>query len=104
MKWLSLLLVIYTLCLELPPCNDRTPTSNSTGLTISQHQDHCSDHQDQCGPLCTCACCSHAPIVQLFQPGLHLPVINLAEQCIRSVENRSVKRPVNVWQPPKLSA
>ncbi|QEM03117.1 hypothetical protein DIU31_006120 [Mucilaginibacter rubeus] len=104
MKWLSLLLVIYALCLELPPCNDRTPTSNSTGLTIGQHDGHSSDQQDGCSPLCTCACCSHAPVVQHFQQELYSPIMNVAGLRMPALAHKAVKRIVVVWQPPKLSA
>lgn len=104
MKWLSLLLVIYALCLEFAPCNDRTPTSNSTGLTICHHQDHSSDQQDGCGPLCPCACCSHAPVAQHFQQEVYPPIMNVAGLYMPSLAHKAVKRIVNVWQPPKLSA
>ena len=59
MKYLTFILSLYILALNLAPCEDYAATDNEVQTEISQLIDSDHQHQDSdlCSPFCICQCC-----------------------------------------------
>lgn len=102
MRWLCYLLALFFLCMDLEVCKDEvTPVQAGLALIV-QGQDF-QHSKDACPPLCQCECCNiqvdvvHSLIIRPAVSNI-IPILNT----FLTEETRT--RPLNVWQPPKLSS
>jgi hypothetical protein len=104
MKYIALILSIYTLYLVTTPCVDEPLNMNNP--VAAQATPGCpgnhSAHADACSPFCICACCSVAvtiaPVMMIDKPSALYRefMVNETATFLSSFF-------VTFWQPPKIS-
>ncbi|MGO4772143.1 DUF6660 family protein [Flavobacterium sp. W22_SRS_FK3] len=109
MKFIWFLFSIYLVSLSLMPCNDIDNCSSlaKTELHKNHPQDQKSDSQnDQCTPLCSCACCgTHGFQFQnhFFKKEKDFNFVDAKNLIDFYVYNHYKTIYLGIWQPPKLS-
>ena len=109
MRLIWFLFSIYLVLLSLTPCNDIDDCASfaKTELHKNHSQDKKSDFQnDQCAPLCSCACCGvHGFQFQksIFVEAKHANFADDKKQNDLYVFNSYKTIYLCIWQPPKLS-
>jgi len=109
MRLIWFLFSIYLVLLSLTPCNDIDDCASfaKTELHKNHSQDKKSDFQnDQCAPLCSCACCGvHGFQFQksVFVEAKHANFADDKKQNDLYVFNSYKTIYLGIWQPPKLS-
>jgi hypothetical protein len=109
MKLIWFLFSIYLVSLSLLPCNDIDDCSSfaKTELHKNHSQEKKSDFQnDQCAPLCSCACCGvHGFQFQksIFIIDKNISFVEAKKQNDFYVSTTYKAIYLGIWQPPKLS-
>ncbi|WP_456315473.1 DUF6660 family protein [Pseudomonas shirazensis] len=109
MKLIWFLFSIYLATLSLLPCNDIDDCTSfaKTELHKNHSEDKKSDFQnDQCAPLCSCACCGvHGFQFQKthFVVDKNISFVEAKKQNDFYISATYKAIYLGIWQPPKLS-
>lgn len=99
-------MAIYILVLSAVPCSDAHNDCNDSKVKteLTKDHDHQEDHDDNCSPFCTCACCSVSAITMDFSPYQVKTNFVFASVQKVSIRNSSFVSNFfgNIWQPPKI--
>jgi hypothetical protein len=102
MKFISILLTLYTLSLSVMPCADGyTCSDEAQESSLARSTEHDADEEDFCSPFCVCACCAQS----VWTPHLVYETkvaTNEQQTFIYELPNFS-SQIQSIWQPPKLS-
>jgi hypothetical protein len=103
MKFIAVLLSVYTIFLVCLTCADSgTNSASQCSLSKSESSGH---HEDVCSPFCICSCCGSQVISQIGETIFYFRAFSFV-----SDKNIAAAVPVFIsgffgsfWQPPKLS-
>ena len=102
MRIAALILSMVILVLGFVPCADANGLSESNAQTVTQDHEHNSQHNDECTPLCSCACCS-VPYYQVHLDAITIAISNLPEPVYASYLSSPIIRiSASIWQPPRF--
>lgn len=112
MRLFTLIFSIYLLAVSLLPCSDaynecnnKTATARvQAAFTDTQEHNHKSDHNDLCGPFCTCACCGTilTAVTGFSVFAFHSPQPQVSEDPKFPIWNVDVDSDYlgSIWRPP----
>lgn len=107
MKFLTVIFGIYILALSVMPCGDtyNAYKTNTVLTENSQSHSHDSDHNDQCSPFCTCACCSISSSSKLAPLNIKITKPEVVSKLTFPHQNFSLVSNYygNIWQPPRIN-
>jgi hypothetical protein len=103
MKYLAILLSLYTLYLVSTPCVDEALHCNNVvaGQTEQQHPGGSEGHADACSPFCICSCCS-VPVTLVPGTFISQPFFSFQRSILPESPLFISFFSVAFWQPPKL--
>lgn len=110
-KWLTTILSLYLLGLSVWPCSDeRLPVMGQESAAVVVSVDRSQpgsahQHEDQCTPFCTCACCA-ATLTVLLKYGYTLiqPTdgVTISTDHFPYSPTHWATPDAAIWQPPQI--
>ena len=101
MRWIAILLSMYSLLLALRPCEH---LHNAISDAQSENKEHGSDQGENnlCSPFCVCSCSTSIDIVPLDY--VELEDIDFPISVLFGMDSQKMQGDFMpcVWQPPKL--
>jgi len=101
MKFLTFILSIYILALNLAPCEDFTVLNNEVKTEISQAFDHDNQDTDLCTPFCICQCC-HVNVMQLKLVNVTFDTTSISTQDFFFLTGLEKNFTTSILQPPRV--
>jgi hypothetical protein len=106
MRLFAFLLLLYFTALSLVPCTDGMQQSSShIGVedSFTEHDHNDSEHQDDCTPFCTCACCGSIVTLPPAQSILETKIETSADYLFHYALDYSFDYCEGIWHPPSFS-
>jgi hypothetical protein len=94
------LFIIYFFSLSLLPCNEAEAAVVYATVSGTAGQDHGHQHEEDCPPTCTCACCHHYFVKHADKIAAR-EVIVITHFTIHDISPLA-EMDHAVWQPPRL--
>lgn len=105
MRILAFILAIYITALSIVPCADgllQCSADSEIELSIDDESHNHSDHQDDCTPICACACCGSSIVIPYFKTPVQKVVIS-TDYFFHYTFDYSFHYSEGVWHPPAVS-
>ncbi|WP_088340307.1 DUF6660 family protein [Robiginitalea sediminis] len=102
MKWASIILTVYFLCLNALPCNDARIVIEGDHTTFSI--DLSADHSlacELCSPFCQCHCC-HVHIIHFDIANFEPLQATISQDNFAHFERIGKDNTFSIFQPPQV--